>query len=210
MLRETRDKTIEDYSNTSGQRVLSSNLGMNYPKKTTNPNSRPSSTISFATMNDDEENDDGVDDDDDDDISSILEDTLSPKSINSNHLDIQDLHIAKELARQERSGTPISNCKSLKFNMESNWIRRPPSLFNNHGKALKSLTRNIDTNSFKSSNSLEDMDEFPCRFSNENFDKDILSPTMSEKQKTSYDDITPSLKIPLSSFELAKGEIFVI
>jgi intraflagellar transport protein 46 len=53
------------------------------------------------------------------------------------------------------------------------------------------------------------MDEFPCGFSNENFDKDILSPTMSEKHKTSYDDITSSLKLPINSFELAKEEIFI-
>jgi len=67
-----------------------------------------------------------------------------------------------------------------------------------------------DTKSFKSSIPLEDMDEFPCGFNDENFDKDILSPTISEKHKTSYIDITSSLKCPLSSFELAKEEIFVI
>lgn len=67
-----------------------------------------------------------------------------------------------------------------------------------------------DTKSFERSIPLEDMDEFPRGFIDENFDKDIVSPTMSEKSKTSYHDIASSLKNPLSSMELTKEEVSVI
>jgi hypothetical protein len=66
-----------------------------------------------------------------------------------------------------------------------------------------------DTNSFKNTNFVEDMNEFPSNFTSGDFNEVVFSPTMIAKHKASFDEIASSLNNSLCSFELAKEEVSV-